>query len=143
MRERAGQKSDSPSFYSTPDGIRFQIFNSQRGKFPFGSPSYHSVRGINPSEFPTFTSGISGQVRYSVRSGVGFAPAGAVPAGLVLSFWVDPVQGCDMVHLLKKDVRGAFALSGRVHTGLSTEDITIITEEGNNKKRRPVLDSRP
>ena len=59
------------------------------------------------------------------------------------AFGFDPAQGCDTLHLLKKDVRGDFALSGGVHTGLSTEDITIITEEGNNKKRRPVLDSRP
>jgi hypothetical protein len=36
------KKTTSFSSYSiirTPDGVRFQIFNSQRGKFPFGSPS--------------------------------------------------------------------------------------------------------
>ncbi len=47
-------------------------------------PRYASVRGINPSGFPPFTSGISGQVRYSVRSGVGFAPARCGPSGTFL-----------------------------------------------------------
>ena len=47
-------------------------------------PRYASVRGINPSGFPPFTSGISGQVRYSVRSGVGFAPARCGPFGTFL-----------------------------------------------------------
>ena len=28
-----------PLFIRTPDGVRFQIFNSQRGKIPFGSLS--------------------------------------------------------------------------------------------------------
>ena len=28
-----------PLFIRTPDGVRFQIFNSQKGKIPFGSPS--------------------------------------------------------------------------------------------------------
>ena len=113
-------------------GSKYSILKEEN--FLSGPPLTTRLGGGNPSGFPPFTSGISGQVRYSVRSGVGFAPAGAVPAGLVLSFWVDPVQGCDMVHLLKKDVRGDFALSGGVHTGLSTEDITIITEEGTIKK---------
>ena len=36
IKKRAGQKSDPPSFYSYSYGVRFQIFNSQRGKIPFG-----------------------------------------------------------------------------------------------------------
>ena len=29
-----------PLFIRTPDRVRFQIFNSQKGKIPFGSPSF-------------------------------------------------------------------------------------------------------
>ena len=38
-KKRAGQSKTPPLFIRTPDGVGFQIFNSQRGKIPFGSLS--------------------------------------------------------------------------------------------------------
>ena len=38
-KRRAGQSQTRPLFIRTPDGVRFQIFNSQRGKIPFDPPS--------------------------------------------------------------------------------------------------------
>ena len=32
-----------PLFICTPDGVRFQIFNSQKGKIPFGSSSFIGI----------------------------------------------------------------------------------------------------
>ena len=49
IRKRAGQKSDSPSLYSYSYGVRFRIFNSQRGKIPFGSFRI-SLAAIEPSQ---------------------------------------------------------------------------------------------
>ena len=36
--------SDPPSFYSYSFGVRFQIFNSQRGKIPFWSSSLRHLQ---------------------------------------------------------------------------------------------------